>query len=201
MKDLKDTKVPELLRSYFEKSGGGYKEYVLLQLQISTIFLFLGALLSSFLGSFYLNPALYAIMAALALFNIHALATKVERGERTIYAYFFGSLTVLSVALAVSGSFVQRFSVIYVLAFLVLFAFLLIIFKVAFSRAFAVGEVLAASEDWAAVHMHYDLATGVKNGFYAVRVSKGKYKKGDRVRVRVISYWGDVRPWEIIEKA
>jgi uncharacterized membrane protein len=190
--------VPGFLRGRLEKAGGGYHEYVILRTQFGTLALFVFAVFMAFSASLLSFALLLVVTLLLLLLNFYS-AFRQLRGIRShrAYKYFFGGLNVFGALLAFSNFMLTGFEPVFALAFLAALALFLIGFQVGFRRNFVFGEVLLADQDWAVVHIQYDICSGTKNGYYAVRGRKG-IKRGDEVKIDIAHALGERRtPWRI----
>jgi uncharacterized membrane protein len=192
--------VPGFLRARLEKAGGGYNEYVVLRTQLGTVALFVFSVFLLFSRSLELFALLFGVVLLLFSLNVYSVF-KLLKGIRNPAAcqYFFGGLNLFGLAMALSNIVVQGFNPVFALSFLVALGLFLLFFQVKFRKNHAFGEVLLADKDWAVVKIPYDLCSGTRNGFYAVRSRKG-VKRGDDVKVEISHSIGERRmPWRITE--
>ena len=188
--------VPGFLKKRMEKTGGGYTEYITLRTQLGTVALFAFSVFLLF------SFSLFLLVTVLLLFflNFYSVFKKSE-GIKDIraYQYFFGGLNLFGLALAGSTVLFEGFEPMFSIPFLLVLALFLFGFYIKFRKNFVFGEVLLADEDWAVVRIPYDLCSGTKSGFYAVRSKKG-LKKGDEVKIEVAHAIGERRmPWRVID--
>lgn len=175
--------------------GGGYHEYVIFKMQIGTILLFV----LSVLIFFGLSSLMFGAVLLLFLLNFYSIFKQLK-GIRHHYAYkyFFGGLNVLGLVMGASNFFIHGFNIIFALSFLSVFALFLLVFHLRFRKNFVFGKVLVSNGEWAAVRVQYDICSGVRNGFYAVRSKKG-LKKGDEVKIELTHRLGERKmPWKVI---
>ncbi|MCD6414083.1 MAG: DUF2101 family protein [Candidatus Diapherotrites archaeon] len=181
-------------RDRIKEQGGSEAEYIILRTQLATLTLFIFAIFTVFSQSYILLSA----VVLLFLLNVYSVIKQLKTRDKRAYEYFFIGLNVLGVLLAAFNFVFPGFHPIYALAYLGIFFIFLIVFHVFFKRNFTYGEVLVSDGEWAVVKAHYDLCSGVKNGFYAVRSKKG-IKKGKEVKISVKGFLGERRmPWKVI---
>ena len=172
---------------YFKRTGGGDHEVRIWRSQISIILLYVSALSVSFFKS-------ELLLAPVALFSLVALLgfMKYDTAEK----YFFGGLVLLGLALSTTTFIFAGFSFMIMTAYVAAFAAFFAVFYIFFRREYIEGTVEAFSGKWAVLHVHYDLRSGVRQGWYAVR-SKRKLRKGQKVKAVVKGVMGERVPWEI----
>jgi uncharacterized membrane protein len=174
---------------YFKRIGGGDHEIRIWRSQLSIILLYIVALSVSF----FKNEFLAVFVVLFALIPLLGF-TKFNTAEK----YFFGGLVLLGVALSTTGFLFANFNFALLVAYIVAFAVFFTIFYFKFKHEFVEGVVEAYSGKWVVLHVHYDLQSGVHQGWYAVR-TKHKLRKGQKVKARVKSVMGERVPWEIIK--
>lgn len=186
----------DFIKNKIKDEGGDENEYIILRTQLATIALFIFAIFTVFSTSYLL---LIAVILLFAL-NVYSVERqlKVSRDKRA-YEYFFLGLNVLGLVLVVFNFTVPGFQPLFAVSYLGVFFLFLLGFHFVFRRNFTYGKTLIADDKWAVVQVHYDICSGVKNGFYAVRSKKG-IKKGKEVKISVKGFLGERRmPWKIIE--
>ncbi|MCD4739726.1 DUF2101 family protein [archaeon] len=189
-------KVPGFLRERFERSGGSFNEYVIFRVQIGTILLFVFSLL------WFFGFSWIALVGAgfFFLLNFYSVFFQLKNVRNHFaYKYFFGGLNLFGLVLAVANFFLNGFDLNFSLLYLFALGFFLVVFQFKVKKNYVFGEVLASNSDWAAVQIPFDLCSGIKNGFYAVKSMSG-VKKGDQVKIAVAHGLGERRrPWRIIK--
>ena len=186
------------MRGRLEKAGGGYHEYVILRTQLGTLALFVFAVFIAFSSSILSSALILIVVLLLFLLNFYS-AFRQLRGIRNhrAYQYFFGGLNVFAVVMAFSNLVLTSFEPVFALSFLIALALFLAGFHIGFRKSFVFGEVLLADQDWAVVRIPYDICSGTRNGFYAVRCRKG-VKRGDEIKIEVAHAIGERRmPWRV----
>lgn len=142
---------------------------------------------------------IFGVVVLLFSLNVYSVFKLKGIRDHGAYTYFFVGLNLFGLAMAVSNLFLRGFDALFALSFLFALGLFLLFFQFKFRRNHAFGEVLLADKDWAVVKMPYDLCSGTRNGFYAVR-SRNGVKKGDEVRVELTHSLGERRmPWRIIK--
>jgi uncharacterized membrane protein len=198
---MKERKIPGLFASYFEERGASYRELLIFVMQLSLIVSFLFA----FLNSFFLNWVNIAAVSLFSLITFYVLLSNFKALEKKedfpAYLYFFGIMQVLAFILAIHRLFISGLDFGFIMVYIAILLLSVGFFYVMYRRDSTEATVLAASKDWAAVHVHYDLRACPKVGYFAVRTKGIKLKQGDKIRVKVKRLLGEgTKPWEALEK-
>ncbi|MCD6522734.1 MAG: DUF2101 family protein [Candidatus Diapherotrites archaeon] len=191
-------KIPKLFRKYIEEHGGTYREYVIMRLQFSVIFMFILALVLTI----KFNMLIFSILLLLFVLNTYS-TIKQFKDERdgNAYVFFFCGLSLIAVSLGALRYFVDWFSAELFLFYLITFILFAVVFKLVFGRNYTFGKVLLSSKEWAVVQVPFDIRSSVRNDYYAVR-SKANIKKGDMVKIKIErGFLGRGKIWRIVGKS
>lgn len=187
--------VPGFLKKRFDRTGGGVNEYLIFRTQLASIALFVFSLFLFF----HFSVFLLAVIFVLFFLNLYTVFKKLQVRNLRAYQYLFGGINVFGLVLAISHFFVRSFNPVFSGVFIFVLLAFLVFFYLFFKKNFVFGSVLLADGDWAVVKVPFDICSGVRNGFYAVR-SKSGVKKGDEVKIETAGSFGERRlPWRIID--
>lgn len=177
----------KFLSKYVKQTGGGKHEIRIWRSQIGVLLLYVSALSIAF----FKQELLFAAVALFALISVLGF-DKYNNSEK----YFFGGLAILGVLLSATSFFFSQFNFLLLVAYTIVFAAFFVGFYIFFRRDWVEGTVEAYSGKWAVVHVPYDIQSGVRQGWYAVR-TKRKLRSGQKVKARVKGILGERVPWEI----
>jgi uncharacterized membrane protein len=177
----------KFLKKHIEKSGGGDHELAILVSQVGVVLLYASALAVSFLRN-------ELLLAPVALFAVVSLwyFTRFNTAER----FFFGGLTLLGVALAAARFVSPRFDFALLAAYVFVFTAFFALFMLLFHRDWTEAVVEMESGGWAVLRTSYDLQSGVRQGWHAVRTER-KLRRSQKVKAKVKGMFGERVPWEI----
>ncbi len=174
------------LSKHIKQTGGGKHEMRIWRSQIGIMLLYVSAL-----GiAFFKQELMFAAVAVFAIVSVLGF-TEYNNSEK----YFFGGLAILGVLLSGTSFFFSQFSFPLLVAYVVVFSAFFAVFYLFFRRDWVEGTVEAFSGKWAVVHVPYDIRSGVRQGWYAVR-TKRKLRSGQKVKAKVRGVLGDRVPWE-----
>ena len=177
----------KFIKKHIEKSGGGDHELAVLVSQVGVVLLFASALAVSFLrNELFLIPV--AIFAIASLWHF--------MGFNSAERFFFGGLTILGVELAAARFLSPRFDFALLAVYVFVFTAFFAVFMLLFHRDWTEAVVEMEAGGWAVLRTQYDLQSGVRQGWHAVR-SERKLRKGQKVKAKVKGMFGERVPWEI----
>lgn len=173
------------------------KSIAIIKLQI----LILAMVVAAFI-SFMADPVVFfLIQGALTIVYLFLMfkELKIFKEDYKAHAVFFGVVLLFILAASVFpflelGIAAAYYAIVVLLAALVAFAVLFMIF---FGRKYTQGTVVVSDSDTAVVRTEYDLLALTNSGEFVVK-SKGKAKKGSKVRVRVKQGLFRRKPVEIV---
>ncbi|MFN4133006.1 MAG: DUF2101 family protein [Candidatus Hadarchaeales archaeon] len=189
-----EPRIPEILKSYFEKRHAGFPEYVMFKAQIAILILFI--LTAIHIVLFYeLWWAFIPAVAAGTGYVLWLAATQVKRAFTRDYPAY-RSFLLMCVSVAWVFIFVLRYPLLtpslenlylsllppFIGIGFVMVAFTVFRFK--YGRNFTFGVVERTRGGKAAVRVGYDICSNVKAGIYVID-SFVRVKKGDVVKLSV----------------